>query len=306
MIFAFVGFTVVYDWLTEVLNFSDMDNTSETVSESVSEEVSQEISTPVIDEDDFDENGDVFTAFVMCVDSEGKMLNGVFIDSNAKSKQFIYCPISANVKSTNEIGVTIPIGELFTTMSPANVAQSVSALTGIETKYCLKFTREGVRALAAEIPGAYVVLNETISIVNPIYSDYIAIPGQPYPDDYYITIANNADGKVLLNEVIGDKTNMDWLLQYNPNLNGTEYNAMYVQIAKSVLRQFLEQEGAMKNSGSMATLVRCCVTNLTADAAAGHMETIFSYNDFQRHEVTYPSNWEVAVVRLRELDGSYK
>ena len=308
LIFAFVGFVYVYPWLRDVLDFGDMGETSETVSGEVSGETSDETSTPVtiVPDDQLDPNGDVFTAFVMCVDSEGQMLNGVFIDSNAKSKQFVYCPIAPSVKSTNEIGTIIPIGDLFKMMRPEAISQTVSALTGIETKYCLKFDREGVKALAMSIPGAYIVLNETISLINPIYADYIPIPGQPYPDDYYITISNNADGKVILGEIINERATIDWLLEYNPNVNGAEYNAIYVQISKAMLRQFLEQEDAMKNTESLASLLRNCETNLTLDAASGHIETIFSYNDFNRHEMAYPANWQVAVVKLRELDGSYK
>lgn len=306
LVFAFVGFTVVYDWLRDVLDFDDMDDTSAEISEEVSSDTSAETSdTVTIPDNGIDENGDVFTAFIMCVDSDGRMLNGVFIDSNAKTKQFIFCPMSASIRSTNEIGVTVPVSDLFAAMAPDSICQSVSALTGIDTKYCLRFNREGVKALAKSIPGAYVQLSETISIVNPIYADYIPIQGQPYPDDYYITIANNADGKILLNEKVAGKTNLDWLMDYNPNLNGAEYNAIYTKIAKAIVRQFFEQEGAMKSTESLATVLRNCETNLTLDAASGHLDTIFSYNDFKLHEVTYPSNWEAAVVKLRELDGSY-
>ena len=76
LIFAFVGFSFVYDWLLEVLDFNDIGETSETVSEEVSDDVSFEQSEIVPPDNGIDENGDVFTAFVMCVDSEGKMLNG--------------------------------------------------------------------------------------------------------------------------------------------------------------------------------------------------------------------------------------
>ncbi|MBR5779000.1 MAG: hypothetical protein IKY21_00065 [Clostridia bacterium] len=308
LVFAFVGFTFVYDWLLDVLNFSDMNETSETVSNDVSGETSEEQSEAVVPDTGIDENGDVFTAFVMCVDSEGKMLNGVFIDSNGKSKQFIYCPVSANLKTTNEIGVNVPLYDLFTTLSPDEIAQCVSTLTGISTDYCLRFDREGLKSIVKSIPGAYVELGstETVTVVNPIYSTYVPEDGMPYPEDYYITIQNNPDGKVLLNELVGNRTALEWLLEYNPNFNGAEYNALYTKIAKSIIRQFLTQENAMKSTEIMAMLIANCETNLTLDRASEHLDTIFSYNTFKRHEINYPSNWEQAVDRLRELDGSFK
>lgn len=308
LVFAFVGFTFVYDWLLDVLNFSDMNETSETVSTDVSGDTSADQSEAVVPDDGIDENGDVFTAFVMCVDSEGRMLNGVFIDSNGKSKQFIYCPISSNLKTNNEIGVNVPLYDLFTTMSPEEITQCVSTLTGIKTDYCLRFDREGLKSIARSIPGAYVELgsSEIITVVNPIYSTYVPEEGMPYPEDYYISIQNNADGKVLLNDLVGNRTALEWLLEYNPNFNGAEYNALYTKIAKAVIRQFLIQENAMKSTEIMAMLVANCETNLTLDRASEHLDTIFSYNTFKLHEVNYPSNWEQAVARLRELDGSFK
>lgn len=308
LVFAFVGFTFVYDWLLDVLNFNDLGDTSETVSTDVSGETSEEQSETIIPDTGVDENGDVFTAFIMCVDSNGKMLNGVFMDANGKSKQYIYCPISANTKTVNEIGVSIPLNDLFTAMSPEEVAQCVTALTGIKTDYCLRFDREGLKTIVRSIPGAYVELGstETITVLNPIYSSYIPDESTPVPEDLYITVQNNADGKVLLNELIGNRTALEWLMEYNPSHDGSEYNALYTKIAKAVIRQFLTQENAMKSTEIMSMLIANCETNMTLDDASAHIDTIFSYNTFKRHELNYPTNWEQAVIRLRELDGTLK
>lgn len=303
--FGFVGLKFVYPWIQDIVNFEDMgENVSGETSEEVSAETSEDVSTPVVIPDDFDENGDVFTAMIMCVDSNGRTINSAFIDSNGKSKQFIYCTVSSTVKCTNDVGVTVPVSDLFATMAPDAICQTVSSMTGIETKYCLRFDREGVREMAKMIPGASVTLNEDIIIVNPAYADYIPVVGQPYPDDYYITISN-VDGKVLLNEKLNGKSKLDWLLDYNPTADGSEYNAIYSQIAKAVIKQFFQSESALKSTETMATVLRNCETNLTLDAASGHLETIFSYNDYQLHETIYPANWETAVIKLRELDGSY-
>ncbi|MBO5767319.1 MAG: hypothetical protein J6R49_02220 [Clostridia bacterium] len=306
LVFGFVGLKFIYPWVSDIVNFSDMGTEESTdISTPSTEESEGEESTVTTPADDeFDENGDVFTAVIMCVDSKGAPLSSVFIDSNAKSKQFIYCPLAPTLKAYNEVGVLLPLNELFVTMDPKSICQSVTAMTGIETKYCLSFTREDMAELVSLIPGASVTLGEDIIIVNPLYADYIPVFGQPYPDDYYITISN-VDGKVLLGEELSGKTKLEWLLEYNPSPNGAEYNALYTLIAKSLLKQFFANEDAMKSTETMARLLAMCDTNLTLDAASGHLETIFSYDNFRVHETTYPSTWESAIVKLRELDGSY-
>ena len=305
LVFGFIGLQFIYPWLSNIVNFDDMNDTSSDVStDDISGDTSEDTTSNVTPpKNDFDENGDVFTALIMCVDSQNRPLSCVFIDSNAKTKNFIYCPIGTSIRVENEIGVPVPVGDLFRTMSPVNVAQTMSAMTGIETKYCLRFDREDIKAIAAMIPGASVTLSEDIVIINPEYEDYIPVDGE-YPDDYYITITN-VDGKVLLNEELNDKTKLEWLLEYNPNHDGSEYNAIYTQISKALLKQFLNNESSLKSTKVMAELIKNCETNLTLDSATGHLDTIFSYNKFQYNETTYPSSWENAVSKLRELDGSY-
>ncbi|MBQ4316755.1 MAG: hypothetical protein IJC20_00760, partial [Clostridia bacterium] len=191
LVFGFIGLQYVYPWLSGIVNFDDMGDTSSNVSNNdISGETSDDTSSPVVPpNNDYDENGDVFTAMIMCVDSNNRALNCVFIDANGKTKRFIYCPVSTSVRVENEVGVAVPIGDLFSTMTPTSIAQNVSAMTGIETKYCLRFNRNNIKALAAMIPGASVTLNEEVIFVNPEYEDYIPVDGE-YPDDYYITISN--------------------------------------------------------------------------------------------------------------------
>lgn len=307
LVFALLAFLLVKPAILNLLK--DDENTDDTnVSDSsdVGDESSEdtESDVPITDPDGIDETADVFTAAILCVDSNGRALNTVFIDANAQTKRFIYCPIASTVKTVNEIGVTVPIGDLFATMSPENIAQCVTAMTGIETNYCLKFDRNGVRAMAAMIPGANVILTEDVVFINPAYKDFVPELGQPYPDDYYITISN-VDGRVLLNEQINGKSKLDWLLEYNPNLDGSEYNAIYSLIAKSIITQFFENESMLKSTSVMTSVIKSCETNLTSTDATEHLETIFSYNDFSIHKTVYPASWETAVTKLRELDGRF-
>lgn len=305
LIFGFIGFKFAYPWLSDVADFTDMGESSSSAASGDDTSDTSEGDDPVITPiDDYNENGDVFTAIIMNVDSQNRVLSSVFIDSNAKSRQFIYCPIPPAVKAVNEVGANVPIGDMFSMMNPSAVCQSVTALTGIKTDYCLRFTKDSIGELAKLIPGAYVVLGEDISFVNPKYINYVHIEGTEYPSDYNIIVAN-VDGKVLLNEKLEGKTKLEWLLSYNPNIDGSEYNVLYTNICKALVRQFFTQKNALKNSATMAKLVKCCDTNLTVDDAGKHMDAIFAYNDFKLHEVSYPSNWETAVTTLRELDGSY-
>ncbi len=305
LVFGFIGLQYVYPWLSNIANFDDMgDNSSESSGSETSDDTSDDTSEPVtVPVSDYDENGDVFTAVIMCVDSNNRAINCVFIDANAKSKRFIYCPIPTSIKIINEVGVAVPIGDMFSTMTPKEICQSVSSITGIETKYCLRFDREGIREVAAATPGVSITLKEDISIINPEYEDFIPVDGD-YPEDYYINISN-VDGRVLLNEKINGKAKLDWLLEYNPHSDDTEYNALYSQIAKVMIRQILDLESSLKSTEFMKKVIKNCETNLTLDAASGHLDTIFSYDDFQRHDTTFPANWETAVTKLRELDGSY-
>ncbi len=304
LIFGFFGLKYVGPMLNDLVDFTDMGDTSGEESTEVSNDTSEETSqaTPVVD-NDFDEDGDVFTAVVMCVDSNNRAINTAFIDANGKTKQYIYCTVPTNVKGINNVGVTVPVGDLFSTMTLEAICDKMTSMTGIETQYCLRFDRDGVREMAKLVPGASITLNEEIIFINPEYEDYVPEEGEDYPDDYYITISN-VDGKVLLNEKLNGKTKLDWLMEYNPNANGEEYNALYSLIAKSVLNQFLKN-GSLMSTSTMSTVIKNCETNLTTDDATEHLATIFSRDDFKYTEMIYPASWESAVSKLRDLDGSF-
>lgn len=308
-VFGFIGYSV-YPSLVAMLDFHDMgDNNSSDTQSEVSQEVSETESEPENKNPNFDEDGDVFTAVVMCVDSYGRAVDTVFIDANGKTKQYVYCPIPSSVKRTNAVGVTAPVGDLFSMMSADEVCQMVTAMTGIETQYCIRFDRDDISAVSAQIPGANIVLpdKDGITFINPEFKDFVPDDGVTYPDNYYITITNNGDGKVLLNEKNNGKTNLEWLLSYTPNADGSEYNAYYSLICKSLIRQFFQNEGSTMSTNVMSAILRNSDTNMSTSDATDHLSTIFAYNDYKRHEYTYPSNWGSAVKDIREMDdGSYK
>lgn len=304
VVFAFVGWKFVYPLLTKAGDFTSMGETSDESGEITEAESEPEESIdPIIDNPDYDENGDIFTAVVMAADDSGRAVAAVFLDSNGKTSQFIYSPMNVTgTRITNSVGELVPVCDLFAMLSNMEVCSSMTAFTGMKVDYCVRFDKKSLYTVVSLIPGANVVLSEDIQIVNPKYEDLVVLDGEAYPDDYYVIITN-VDGRVLLNEKTAGKTNLEWLLTYNPNPDGSEYNAMYIQICRSLIRQFFENESAMKSSSVLAKLLSAADTNLTTDKASGHLDTIFSYNDFRRHEMSCPYKWEEAQKLLRERDG---
>lgn len=305
LVFGLVGFKYVYPWIGDQIlggDTSDTSDTSKDVSDT-SADVSDDVSNnePVVEQGYYNPDGDVFTAVIMCVDEKNCAVNCVFIDSNGKTKQLIYCPLSVESKRVNEVGVIVPIKNLFSVLTPDEICQSVTAMTGINVDYCLIFDRDGLPAVASCIPGASVTLgnDEIVDIINPAYEGYVSVDGT-YPADYRIQISN-IDGKVNLNEVVSGKTKLEWLLDYAP-----EGKSYYSAISKALLSQFLADERNCKSAATLSKVLDACkATNMTSSDAEAHLETIFSFDTFQRHNVTYPANWETAVEQLRELDGSY-
>ena len=187
-------------------------------------------------------------------------------------------------------------------MSDASMCSAFSALTGIPVDYCLRLTRANLAQLGKIVPGTYVKISEDISFMDPKYEDFEPEAGEPYPDDYFVTISSKG-GKVYLNEKINGRTNLEWLLDYNPSGDeDTEYNAYYAMIAKALIRQFFEQEGALKNTGTLTSVIRGKQTNLTANDISTNLDIIFG-GGFRKSDITYPGNWERAVETLRKLDG---
>ncbi|MBE6692693.1 MAG: hypothetical protein E7586_05160 [Ruminococcaceae bacterium] len=311
LIFGFLGFTYGIDLIdsfrmtddTEQSNSSDV--TEPPVDDSSADVSAPDTSAPEQQGNIVNPDGDVFTAIVMIVDDNNRPIDMAFIDSNAKTERFVYCPISVKTKVSNKIGTNMAADDLFSTLTEEEILQCVSAMTGIETQYCLRFNRDSLAIVAEQIPGASIALNESITFINPAYKDYVPEPNTPFPDDYEIFISN-VDGKVLLSEQLNNKSKIQWLLEYAPEeVELNDYNTLYSTIAKSLIRQFFEKEGSTKSSAVMSKIIKACNTNLTIDQAGAHLNTIFSYDDFDKHEIQYPSAREIAVKALRDADGSF-
>lgn len=311
VVFLIIGLNVISPWLSDLVALPDpnADSSNDVSKNEVSDVSGEDTSLPEVSDVEYDEDGDIFTAVIFCVDSENRALETIFIDANGKTKQFIKCQIPKTTRVTNEVGVAVPVGDLFGMIPSESVCQLVSTMTGIKTDYALCFDKESIKTLAKLIGSPTIdvdkitetITKESISIMNPAYKDSIFPEGESKPSDYYFNIT----GKVNLNKSVHGKTYLEWLLEYNPHgdqASNGDYNSIYSYIFAELVDQFFKSESSLKNVSSMTKLISACETNLTADQATEHLETIFSYDDFQRHEKIYPSNWVDAVNLLRKLD----
>jgi len=206
----------------------------------------------------------------------------------------------------------VPLEVLLRGKTPDEITRCITAITGIETEYCLIFNKSSLDTITGQIPRANVELpnNQVITITNPKYENYVAQPNVPYPEDYTITISNGDDGTVHLRDFPANdtdgKTYLQWLLEYNPTPDGSVYNVIYKSICSSLLKQFLQSESA-----SMARILSVCESNISLNEADGYLETIYSYNEWNQVHYQYPRNrdnvaeWEKAIKDLREYDGTY-
>ena len=296
----------------EVSNQSAVDNSGENVSGTVSE-------IPVIN-NNYNENGLIFTAVLVCVDDNDRVVNCVFIDANGKTNRYINCVIPVSTKITNEIGNPVPIDVSFGSMSPDAICESVTALTGIQTDYCLRFRKNDLSTIAAMIPGASISLSSPVTIPLPgsenQNGDWLppsdesngqvgTEPDQPQPPVESTFTIENVDGKVLLNDKIHDKTKLQWLLESEKDAIGGNKNRYYSMIAKALYQQFFEQKSTTKSDSVLAKLISISETNLTSAAASKYLDTIFSRNTFVYRNYTYPSSWQAGVATLRDYDGRF-
>ncbi len=303
LVFGFVGFKFVYPLLTDVLSVDGGEESSDvsgSLSDAgdVSDTSESDTSGPV--DSVFDPDGDVFTCVITCEDNSGRVLASAFVDSNAMTKRFVYCRIPVNTSVYNQAGVLVPIADMFSKNSSTAVPDAATAMTGIETDYYLAVTRNTLPTLVSLMSGAYYDLNFDIKYVDPKYHNYVPEAGADLPEDYYVFIPQ---GRVTL-----DQSMLSKLLDYNPNLDGSEYNTVYLSICRSLAEQFFSSQAQnLKSTDKLARLLTASRTNLTGDAVSKHLDTIFSCNSFQRKTLDYPvNNWSKAVKLIREADGRYE
>lgn len=302
VVFGFVGFKFVYPLLSDVFSVSENEQSADASADTSNTDEVSDSSDPTDPLPDvvFDPDGDVFTCLITCEDDFGRVLGAAFVDSNAMTKRFVYCSIPANVSVYNQAGVLVPVADMFSKNSSVSVTEAATAMTGIETDYYLAVNRNTLPTLVSLMGGAYFDLSFDIKYVDPKYQNYVHDPNTDLPEDYYVFIPQ---GRVIL-----DQSMLSKLLAYNPNIDGSEYNTVYLALCRSLSKQFFSSQASnLKSTDKMARLIAASRTNITGDAVSQHLETIFSCNTFQRKELDYPNNnWSKAVKQIREADGRYE
>lgn len=324
LIFAILG-VMVYQKIVEGFNnFGKGSGDESDVSEVVSDEASDTVSLPESgNKTDYNEDGDIFTAVVMCVDEENTVVNCAFIDSNGKTGKYIYCVIPPATKIANEIGNAVPIADMFGTMSPDEICKCVSAMTGIETNYCFRFQKDDMSTIASLLPGPSIKLTFPVKI--PLFDEEEEKEDNkkeeddkteseaskeevtpPEDDDRYLTIENDENGKVNLNKSVNGKSNLQWLLESEKEETGIRKNTLYATISRELFRQFFVDQQSTKKVAVLTRLMSISVNNFNANAAEKYLDLLFANSRFDYHSYTYPSNWGTAVEDLRKFDGRYK
>ena len=308
LIFAVLGFMAYQALIDAFDSFGKGSKTSEDESADVSQETSEAVSQPEINnDDDYDENGDIFPAVIMCVDEENTVVNCAFIDANGKTGKYIYCVIPPSTKITNEVGNAVPIADMFGTMTPDEITKCVSAMTGIDTDYCFRFQKNDMSTIASLMSGPSIKLTMPVKI--PLFDEDEKEDAEDESsndeDDRYLTIENDDDGKVNLNKSVNGKSNLEWLLESEKDENGTRKNTLYTTISRELFRQFFTNQSSTKKVSVLTKLMSISDNNFNSNAANQHLETIFSNSKFDYHSYTYPSNWGTAVEDLRKFDGRF-
>ncbi len=322
VIFAFLGFQA-RGWLTDlVLGIGKKDTPEDVSTPETSETSGSDVSVdnnqaPDLNDNYYNEKGDIFTAVVFCVDDSDRVVNCAFIDANAKTNRYIHCSIPTSTKITNEIGNPVPIDVAFGTMSHEAICDSVTALTGIQTDYCLRFTKSDMGAIASRITDASISLNSPVMITlpgaenenlptepegTPENNQNTSTPDQSQPPAESTFVIENEGGRVSLTSEIHGKTKLQWLLESEKDAVGSNKNKLYAEISKELMAQFFAQQFATQSAAKFSEIISISDTNLTKAVAEKHVATIFSHKYYR---YTYPSTWQSGVAALRDYDGRY-
>ena len=312
LIFSILG-TMAHKALMEGFdNFGKSSGQDDESSDATSEAVSQ----PEPENNDVDNGGDVFTAVVLCVDEDNKVVNCAFIDANERTGKYIRCEIPPETRISCEYGSSIPIAYLFGTMSPDTVCNYVSAMTGIETDYCFRFQKDDMGTIAGLMSAPSIKLSSPVRI--PLFDEDeeleddeadtegdVSEEGEENEDDKYVVIENDDNGKVNLNKSTEGKSNLEWLLESEKDESGSSRNKMYHDISKALFDNFFVDQASTKKVSVLTKLMSISDNNFNSNAANQHIEAMFSNAKFDYHSPTYTNNRGAMVDELQRLDGRY-
>ncbi|MBO4453322.1 MAG: hypothetical protein J5793_05250 [Clostridia bacterium] len=294
LVFGFLAFKFGRPAIADALNFegvidSKNDSEADVSDTSDTSKVPDTSSAVSSNDDDYDPEGDIFTAVIAAVDDEGHALGCVFIDSTAKTRRYIKCSVPVSETVSNEIGEPIPLSDLFVIASNESVCKAFQSITGLKTDYCVRVDKNALVALVSLMPSAYYDVTENISLMNPAYEGVTFPEGETYPDDYYVNVALSGE-RVKLGEKLFGKTKLEWIIEYD--------SAKQLFISRALLDQVLSLDSGMKSSKKLNDFLASTSTNLNNTALSKNLELIFSFDSFRSYEIKYSGS-----KKLIDLDG---
>ncbi|HBR32367.1 MAG TPA: hypothetical protein DD733_09820 [Clostridiales bacterium] len=294
IVFGLLGRFVVYPLIGEITpGIEESTISEETVSpgDILSE---PEVSAPI--------EGDIFTAVIVGKSSDGQVTSIIYFRANEITKRFSYSFIPIDLKMVNSVGVDVPLRLLIADMQGAEIAQKISAATGITINhYCILGTDE-LLEVSGKMTNPYIDIASEIKYINPERATEAALYENPdeIPQEFYINIGQGR--KELNAELFKQLIDFD-----SGNQNKTQTKHLY----ETIFMQFFTNPGTKNDSAPYQLLSKITNTNVNSAVLDEYIDILFTYDVYQLENVVYPTkstasstyDWEKAVKAFRTADG---
>lgn len=294
VVFGLVGWLVIYPLIIE--NIPGGDESITEVSEEISNTTSGTISTDIIVE------GDTFTAVVVGKSSDGQIASIIFFRSNEITKHFTYSFIPIDMKMINSVGVDVPLKTLLVDLNGEEIAQRISAVTGMRVDYYAILGTDELSDVVNKMTSPYIDIAADIKYINPELAGEAALYENPteIPQEFYINIGQ---GRKDLNAEL-----IKQLLDFDAE---NEYKAQTRYIYEAVFTQFFTNPGTKNDSVPYALLNDITNTNINTSVLEENLDIIFTFDSYLTTRVDYPTksmasstyDWDKAIKKFKEADG---
>lgn len=295
VLFGLLGWLVIYPAINGSINTSEDESTTEENSDDTSKDDSNSGSTDIVE-------GDTFTAVIVGKSSDGQVVSIMFFRSNETTKHFSYCFIPTDLKMVNSVGVDVPLKILLADLNGDEVAQRISAATGMQVDYYAILGTDELSDVVAKMSSPSIEIAADIKYINPERAGEAALyeTSEEIPEEFYINIGQGK--KSLNNELIKQLLDFD---------AGNEYKAQTKYMYETIFTQFFTDAGTKNTTASYALLNDITNTNITSGVLDESKDIIFTYDSYQLTQVIYPTkssastayDWEKAIKRFKEADG---
>lgn len=285
--FGLLGWFVIYPALTQL---SDPPEPESSYTES-----DFEISDSDPDDPDTTKpDKKILTAVLVGKAKDGFPASVIYLRINELTQTFSYSYLPLELMAGNDIGVDTPIKTLFYQSSGDTVIKKISVLTGIKPDFYIFMGASELKSLVAQMKDPYLDITREIRYINPIYAkEYKDTPEHEIPEDAYIVI--NPGRNTLDPEMI------DWLMDYNPNFDGSEYHIIAKQLYESLFIQFFTNSGT-KNKTAPYKLWNDFKnnTNILLTDIDEYIDILFTYDSYRLKHISYPSDWTRAITAYKD------